>query len=308
MGGLQLPQSLATRPFTVAAGREAGLRLPELRSRHLHAPTQGVRTASVPTTVDERAAAFALGMPADAAFSHVSAAQLLHLPLPSELESQVLLDVTRPTSMGQVRRAGCRGHRGLERREVIDVNGLRVVDLADTWCDLGELPAGVFSVDDLVVVGDVIVNRLEPGGHAALRGALQGRNRPRGKARLSEALSLVRVGSRSPMETRSRLMFHRAGFPEPALNSAVYDSNGGWLLEGDLVWHGHRVIGEYQGADHASRRRRSADSARTGLAGDEDYTVIEIHAEDVYGGARRRTLLRRFARAMALDIATLRIE
>ena len=119
---------------------------------------------------------------------------------------------------------------------------------------------------------------------------------------------MVRVGSRSPMETRSRLMFHRAGFPEPALNSAVYDSNGGWLLEGDLVWHGHRVIGEYQGADHATRRRRSADSARTGLAGDEDYTVIEIYAEDVYGGARRRTLLRRFARAMALDIATLRIE
>jgi hypothetical protein len=247
-------------------------------------------------------------MPADAAFSHVSAAQLLNLPLPGELELQVLLDVTRPTSMAQVRREGCRGHRGLERREVIDVDGLRVVDLADTWCDLGELPAGVVGVDDLVVVGDVIVNRLEPGGHAALRAALERRTRPRGKARLAVALSLVRVGSRSPMETRSRLMFHRAGFPEPALNSAVYDSNGGWLLEGDLVWHKHRVIGEYQGADHASRKRRSADSARTGLAGDEDHTVIEIYAEDVYGRARRRTLLRRFARAMSLDAATLQID
>lgn len=308
MGGLQLPRSLASRPFTVTAGREAGLRPGELRSPRLHAPTQGVRTASAPTTARERAAAFAVGMPADAVFSHVSAAQLLHLPLPSELESQVLLDVVRPSSGSQIRRAGCRGHRGLERREVIDVGGLRVVGLADTWCDLAELPAGVFGVDDLVVVGDVIVNRLEPGGRAALRVALDARTRPRGKARLTEALSLVRVGSRSPMETRSRLMFHRAAFPEPALNADVFDTHGGWLLEGDLVWHQHRVIGEYQGADHASRKRRSADSARTGLAGDEDHTIIEIYAEDVYGRARRRSLLHRFARAMELDPATLQID
>jgi hypothetical protein len=308
MGGLQLPRSLASRPFTVAQGREAGLQLPELRSHRLHAPTHGVRTASVPTTVHQRAAAFAAGMPADAAFSHVSAAQLLNLPLPSELELQVLLDVTRPASMAQVRRAGCRGHRGLERREVMDVDGLRVVGLVDTWCDLGELSAGEMGVDDLVVVGDVVVNRLEPGGHAALRAALDARTRPRGKARLTEALFLVRVGSRSPMETRSRLMFGRAGFPEPALNAAVYDANGGWLLEGDLVWHQHRVIGEYQGADHASRKRRSADSFRIGLAGDEDYTVIEIYAEDIYGRARRRTLLRRFARAMKLDPTTLHMN
>jgi hypothetical protein len=308
MGGPALPRSLASRPFTVAEGREAGLRLPELRSTRLHAPTQGVRTASVPTTVRERAAAFAVGMPEDAAFSHVSAAQLLRLPLPCGLEPQVLLDVTRPSCGSQVRRKGCRGHRGLERREVIGLGGLRVVGLADTWCDLGELDAQMMGVDDLVIIGDVVVNQPEPGGHAALRAALDARSRPRGKARLTEALFLVRVGSRSPMETRSRLMFHRAGFPEPALNADVFDAHGGWLLEGDLVWHQHRVIGEYQGADHASRKRRSADSARTGLAGDEDYTVIEIFAEDVFGRVRRRTLLRRFARAMALDPAQLRIE
>ena len=308
MGGLQLPWSMASRPFTVAQGREAGLRSTELRSPRLHSPAHGVRTLSIPTTVRGRARAVALATPPDAAFSHVSAAQLLHLPLPRDLESQALFDVMRPTSVAQVRRDGCRGHRGLERREVLDLDGLRVVGLADTWCDLGELPAGELGVDDLVVVGDVVVNRLEPGGHAALHAALEARNRPRGKARLTEALSLVRVGSRSPMETRSRLMFHRAGFPEPALNSDVFDAHGGWLLEGDLVWHLQRVIGEYQGADHSSRERRSADSSRTGLAGDERYTVIEIYAEDVYGTARRRTLLRRFARAMTLDPATLHIE
>jgi hypothetical protein len=308
MGGVELPRSLASRPFTVAQGREAGLRLHDLRATWLHAPTHGVRTASVPVALRDRASAFAAGMPSDVAFSHVTAARLLALPLTRTMEADEVLDVTRASSLTRIRRVGCRGHRGLERREVIDVDGLRVVDLADTWCDLGELPAREFGVDDLVVVGDVIVNRLEPGGHAALRAALEARSRPRGKARLSEALALVRVGSRSPMETRSRLMFHRAGFPEPALNSGVFDAHGGWLLEGDLVWHEQRVVGEYQGADHASRKRRSADSGRTGLAGDEGYTVIEIYAEDVFGRARRCTLLRRFARAMEIDPAALHIE
>jgi hypothetical protein len=132
MEGLGLPSELTSRPFTVAQGREAGLRLRTLRSPRLHVPTHGVRMISTPATVQERAAAFALGLPDDAAFSHVSAAQLLGLPLPTALEAQEVLDVMRPTSRAQVRRDGCRGHRGLERREVIDVQGLRVVAPADT--------------------------------------------------------------------------------------------------------------------------------------------------------------------------------
>jgi hypothetical protein len=191
---------------------------------------------------------------------------------------------------------------------VIDVQGLRVVAPADPRCDMGELTSPALAIDDLVVMGDAVVNRLEPEGIATLRSALDSRTRPRGRARLMAAGGLIRVGSRSPMETRTRLMFHRAGFPEPELNAEVLDCHGGWLLDGDFFWRRQRVIGEYQGADHASRKRRSADSMRSGLATDEDYQVIEIYAEDVYGRARRCTLLRRFARAMDIDPATLTIE
>ena len=91
-------------------------------------------------------------------------------------------------------------------------------------------------------------------------------------------------------------MFHRAGFPEPELNAVVRDAYGGWLLEGDLVWRKQRVIGEYQGADHASIKRRSADASRATRAEAEDYRILEIYAEDVYRGARRRACLTRFAR------------
>ncbi|GAA4414103.1 hypothetical protein GCM10023168_37440 [Fodinibacter luteus] len=316
------PEALRRGPFTVAQWRTAGLPAADLRRAGLHAPTRAVRTASVPTSTRERALAFAVGLPPDAAFSHVTAAVLLRLPLPAALEAQADLDVMRPTSVAQARRRGCHGHRGLESREVLDVAGLRVVGPADTWVDLAGVAHRGLGVDDLVIVGDVVANRLDGGlgGHgegcdqgecaglAALTRVLEQRTRPRGKALLEQALPLVRVGSRSPMETRARLMFHRAGFPEPELNAAVRDDHGEWLLEGDLVWRAHRVVGEYQGSDHASRRRRSSDAARSATAEDHDHRVLEIHAEDVFGGARRRALLRRFARAMMLDLGDLTIE
>ena len=126
-----------------------------------------------------------------------------------------------------------------------------------------------------------------------------------------EAATLVRKGVKSPMESRARLMFVRAGFPEPEVNADVRDRHGGWLLEGDLVWRPHGdikgVVGEYQGSDHASIKRRSADSSRTTTAEANDYRILEIYAEDVYLGARRRACLRRFARALELDPSDLTI-
>jgi hypothetical protein len=322
---VELPEALSGRPFTVAEGRAAGMRGGDLRRARIHAPTRSVRTASRPATLRATAEAFTVGMPCDVAFSHVTAALLLGLPLPASLEGQAFLDVMRPTSVAQVRRRGCRGHRGLERRDVIDLDGLRVVGPADTWVDLGEVAGRGLDVDDLIVVGDVVAGRLhldaltgaDPFEHsgvrpehalAALGRMLDRRTRPRGKALLQQAFPLIRVGSRSPMETRARLMFHRARFPEPELNGVVRDAYGGWLLEGDLLWRKQRVIGEYQGADHASIKRRSADASRATGAEAEGYRILEIYAEDVYRGARRRACLTRFARAMSIDPADLWIE
>ncbi len=306
MGRVPLPEDLAGGPFTVGQARSVGLRHCDLRGHGLHRPTHAVRTTAAPATLRELAAAFAVALPPDAAFSHVTAALLLGLPLPAALEAQVALDVVRPTGRGQVRRRGCLGHRGLEARETVRVAGVPVVGPADTWVDLGEVLHRGLVLDDLVVAGDAVANR--PGGVAAMATVLSGRGRPRGKRVLESALSLVRPGVRSPMETRSRLMFVRAGFPEPEVNGTVRDGSGEWILEGDLVWREQRVVGEYQGEDHSSRARRSADAHRAGLASDEDWTVIELFAEDVHRAPRRRATLRRFAAALGLDPGRLRVE
>lgn len=281
--------------------------------------TQSVRSLDPPATTVDRAKAFALALPPDVVFSHVTAAQLWGLPLPLALEAQVVLDVMRPTGRGLVERHGCRGHRGRERRSVVLLRGVAVTSLVDTWVDLGEVVSRGLTLTDLVVAGDVVAGRSGPPSHdptdrdpptdptALMRATLARRVRPRHGRMLGTALTLVRPGVRSPMETRARLMFHHAGFPEPEVNGAIHSRDGGWLAEGDLVWRERRVIGEYQGAVHAGIRARSYDAHRNGLLHDEGWTVLELFAADLDDRARRVVTLRRFATALALDPATLRI-
>lgn len=307
MPGPVLPDPWRTRPFTVGELRDAGLPRSRLRHPALHLPTRSVRCVEPVETLAQRAAAFALALPPDTAFSHATAALLLGIPMPGRFEASTVLDVMRDSGRTPIRRKHCAGHRGLESREVVEVSGLRLVAAPDTWCDLGELASRGISVDDLVVAADEVLNRLGP--HAGLLAEVLARRRhQRGSKSLEEALALARPGVRSPMESRARLMFVRAGFPEPEVNAKVLDSHGGWLLEGDLLWRKQRVIGEYQGSDHASLKRRSADASRATGAEAEGYRVLEIFAEDVHRGARRRACLTRFARALLLDPPSLRID
>ena len=97
-----------------------------------------------------------------------------------------------------------------------------------------------------MVLGDEVARRL--GGTQRLA-ALTDRRVP-GVRRAREALSWIRVGSKSAMETRSRVLFVRAGLPEPELNGDIHDRDGGWLATGDLLWREAEVVGEYLGAYH----------------------------------------------------------
>lgn len=314
-----LPVELGPGPFSTAQARRLGVPAVRLGRSDLVRPTRGAHAAADPETLHERAAAYQVAMPEARAFSHLTAAVLWGLPLPRSLEDRASradapLHVIAPTGDGQAKRPGVVGHRGLEWREVATPlgSGLRVTDVADTWCDLGELPRGVLTLTDLVVVGDAAVAILDARagrslGVARLHEALRRRNRPRGAVALRQALTLVRPGVRSPMESRARLMFLTAGFPEPEVNAPLTDAAGEWLAEGDLVWRRHRVVGEYQGEDHADRRRRSTDSFRRTLVEDNDWRVKELWAEDVWRRPRRIATLTSFAHALDLDPSTLLI-
>lgn len=296
MDAAPLPHDLTNRPFLVAEALAMGLTRRRLKAQDLWTPTRGVRTKELPTTILERARVFASTAPDDFAFSHVTAAQLLDIPLPYAAEDDLLVHIVTPTAANRVRRAEVRGHRGLESREIVEVHGLPVVAPADTWVDLGELvgPGRPVGLDDLIVAGDAVANIV--GDIAPLRHAVERRVRPRGKVTLTYAIPRIRVGSWSPMETRSRLMIVRAGLPEPLLNQDVFSRSGRWLGCSDLVWHAQRVVGEYQGVEFHSRLRdQRQDGIRLDGIGRGDWVVVEIVAEDVFERECRAAKLRELA-------------
>lgn len=294
-----------TSPFSVAVARGLGLTDWQLRAPALFKPTRGVRTVTPPGMLVDRARAVGLVLPSGAAFSHLTAAQLHGLPLSYAMEEDTRLHVIHDIGAAQIRRAGVVGHRALHPRAIGEVDGLPVVGMADTWVDLGELvgrgkPVGL---DDLIVVGDACATALD--STRPLRVALAKRIRPRGKRTLVEALEYIRVGSWSPRETQCRLMFVRAGLPEPKLNEPIFASWDSRLLlgYGDLVWRIElpdgrviKVIGEYQGKEyHESDEQRAHDKARRELFEADDWLVLEIWHADVDSTATRRETVRRFA-------------
>lgn len=290
----------------------------DLRRKGLVIPTRGARALAPPTTLRDRAAAFRVAFPDEVAFSHITATQLAEVPLPRRLEGQSDLDVMCQSGKGPIQRPGCIGHRGLESRQTVMLHGLPVVGLADTWVDLGEVLKRGLDLDDLVVAGDVVASRLDltaGGGEGVrlMRTAMTSRVRPRGKKLLTAALALVSPRSKSPMETRARLMFHRAGLPAPELNVGVeFDAGAGaggagWMLEADFLWRDRRVIGEYQGEHHKEIGQRAVDVARRHLAEDDGWTFVEIFAGDVYRRPKRIAMVRRLGRALGVPDSDLNL-
>ena len=310
--------SLPLSPFTVARGRALGYTDRQLAHGTLDRPFRGVRRITPPATLVDRAEALACVLPADTAFSHTTAAMLHGLPLSYALEADERLHVIRPLGMPHLRRSGVVGHRAFHTRQTTTRNGLAVVGLADTWADLGELvgrgkPMGL---DDAIVVGDACATAL--GNVDPLRQALARRVRPRGKMLLTEALELIRVGSWSPRETQARIMFVRAGLPEPRLNQPIFASWQPDLLlgYGDLVWERDipdggtvRLIGEYQGAEfHSETEQRARDEIRRGRFERDGWTVREIWAADVATTDARWTTIRRFADELAIPESELTLQ
>jgi hypothetical protein len=298
---IALPEDLVAKPFTLADGVAAGLGRGRLAGHDLATPTSGVRSGVPLDETVQRAWAFALALPDDCAFSHLTAAEIYGLPLPASAAGGSL-HVMRASHRTRVRRAGCRGHRGLDGRTVVQARGLRVTDLADTWCDCAPL----LGLDDLVVLGDQVARRLR--SVVPLELAVARRNRPRAKQLMDAAVPLLRTRSWSPMETRARLAFVRAGLPEPLLNHDVLDAAGEWLVTGDFVWEEQKVIGEYQGEVHAGLNQREADNGRRLLVEDDGWRYLELFAADIFKPTHRATALTRLARLLGIDPGTLSLD
>jgi hypothetical protein len=97
-----------------------------------------------------------------------------------------------------------------------------------------------------------------------------------------DALALAVEGSRSPQESRLRLVWVLdAGHPPPLVNRPVFDLTGQLLGYPDLFDPEAGVLGEYDGEDHRDVVRHSSDVARESRFREHGLEVVRVTGPDL---------------------------
>lgn len=247
------------------------------RASDLDRPFRGIRAPhSEDRSFIELCQVYAAGMPDGQYFSHTTAARLLGLPLPWELQNSPLLHVTSDLPRHAPRARGIVGHHAeANGKHLVAVGDLRVTSAVQTWCDL----ATVVTVRDLVIIGDALVRRKRPFATLAeLQETLDGWCGRRGARLLRVAFESVRAGVDSPKETEVRLIIVEAGLPEPLVNATIRNSHGAFLALGDLVYPEYRILIEYDGAYHfAGDEQLYKDIDRLDTVMEEKWRVVRLN-------------------------------
>jgi hypothetical protein len=121
-----------------------------------------------------------------------------------------------------------------------------------------------FSVDvrEAVVAMDMMA-AAELTSIRRMRNYSAGRSRWNGIRMVRAALGLASEDSRSPNETRMRLVWELdAGLPRPGVNRSIYTRHGRFLATVDLLDSEAGLVGEYDGADHRGAVRHAHDVER----------------------------------------------
>lgn len=164
----------------------------------------------------------------------------------------------------------------LDPSEVVVVNGIPCTAVRRALFDeirrTRELREAVVAMDMAAAALLVSIRRMRE--YLAARGSW------RRSSLVQRALGLASERSRSPQETRTRMIWELdAGFPRPLVNQEVRDLRGRLLGIADLLDVEAGLVGEFDGADHRSAVRHTRDLDREGgfrRAGLEVFRVTGI--------------------------------
>ena len=161
--------------------------------------------------------------------------------------------------------------------EVVVVHGIRCARVERALSDeierIGEIREAVVAIDMACAARLTSLRRLRLFALRRLRGAP--------KSHLLAALALADENSRSPQETRMRLVWMLdARMPRPLCNPIVYSLTGDVLGCPDLLDLDSGTSGEYDGAAHRSRARHRRDVTRADRFSAHDIETFTIVAGD----------------------------
>jgi hypothetical protein len=277
--------------FSTATARAAGLTRGRLRGPGFVRLTHGF-AVRLDDAIDEseRLRLLAGVLPADAAFSHGTAAAIFGAPVDRPSRPHVALTPRRVLPQ----RAEIVVHgRRLSADDVVDHRGLRLTSGAQTFLDLAaELPP-----QDLVAVGDALMRagRLRA---ADLTARLVRADRVRGVVRARACAPLLSPLAMSRPESWMRYWLVTSDLPDPLPQIPVRNRWGDVVAHGDLGYPEWRVLLEYEGRQHAEQDQFGRDIDRYSLMAADGWLTLRFAARHVGGPAvvvdrTRRALISR---------------
>ncbi len=299
-----LPQHLLRRSFTTKSAEAAGVPNGRTRAKDLIRVSRGIRVPfGAPIQGAAALAAYTEANPVSV-LSHLSAARLWGIPLPSRQEGDWRVHLANPPSNGAPRRGNVVGHRlTLADGEVWQLDCVRLTGAARTWLDL----APCLSLEELVAAGDFLVCCHGPDfptpreaicNHAELSAMVARHAGMRGLRNARTALGLIRVGADSPPESAMRLALVAAGLPEPELNVVITDGCGRPLLWPDGAYRRYRISLQYDGGHHNGPEQYLRDIRRLETTKAVGWEEVRIGRDDLRGDSP--AVVRRVATALRL--------
>ncbi len=178
----------------------------------------------------------------DAVVSHLSAAVLhgvaLWRPVPERVQ------VTRVGPGGGQLRRRLHTHRAtLDDDEIVELAGHRVTSIDRTLVDL----ARYLSFAEAVVAIDHALHAHLTMKPMLIRSLERAGPRP-GIKKARRAVAFADPASESVGESRSRVIFSRAGLPDPTCQLVIRGSSETVVGRVDFAWQAYRTIGEFDGA------------------------------------------------------------
>jgi very-short-patch-repair endonuclease len=259
------------RPFTLGEAERCGASRDVLRGSRFRRLHRGVYVrADVPITLRIRIIAALLVLPSDCVVSHRTALRIWGYEAGGddvELSTRTALRTRLP---------GVVMHRRRRTIPRTSVGGIPVTTPERTFVDCGTR----LGLVALVQVAEHLM-RTTACTRESLEAFCHGQHL-HGVIRTRRAMSMVRAGAESPMETLLRLMLVFARLPEPQVNVDVRDALGRFVARVDLLYPRWKVVVEYDGRHHETdrvqwardRRRREALEAL-------GYRVIVVAAADL---------------------------
>jgi len=285
------------RPLETVVLDEYGVAKHELATPRWRRSSRGLYIpGDAPDSVAQRIICAAAAMPDDGAIGGWAAAHARGVDLDGRDRrlQDLPVDVLLPPGLHRQQIPGIAYRRAtLLRGEVSTVGGLRLTSPLRTAVDLA---CWAPSLTEAVVLLDLMLRAglspevLRTAAPKDRRGAVQARR----------AIALARPGSRSPGETRLRLVYVQdVGGPDPLLNAPLLDLDGRFVAMPDLFDEEAGLAMEYDGASWSGERpsghrdveQHRADNVREEVMERRNVIVVRADAQDV-GVYRSRTAAR----------------